>query len=71
MVVGFHFHQDVGQFVAEAVALFFACAWVEALNMGAFNHRGIVFVSHHRAFRRFLVGGAYHAKQSVGLLDAV
>ena len=63
VIVGFHFHDDVGVFFVKAVGLVFSGAGIKALDFCAFNHGRVVFISHHRALGVGFVGVAYHAEQ--------
>ena len=71
VVVGFHLHNDVGVFFAEAVALRGGRVRIEALDACAFDNRGVVFIRHHGAVRVCLVGVANHAEQRFGLWRAI
>ena len=71
MVVRFHFHDDMGVFLVETVALVFCRIWIETLDFRAFDHGRIVFIGNDCAFRMRVVRVAYHAEKGFRLFFAV
>ena len=71
VVVRFHFHDDVGVFLVETVALVFCRIRIETLDFRAFDHGRIVFISNDRAFGMRFVRVANHAKERFRLFFAV
>ena len=71
VVVRFHFHDDMGVFFVETVALVFRRIRIETLDFRAFNHGRIVFISNDRAFGVRVVRVAYHAEERFRLFFAV
>ena len=67
----FHFHDDMGVFFVETVALVFRRIWIEALDFRAFNHGRIVFIGNDRAFGMRIVRIANHAEKGFRLFFAV
>ena len=68
MVVGFHFHQDVGQFLTALIHLIFR---VEACNFRTFDDRGVIGISHDGALRVQLMRVFDHLEQGFILLFAI
>ncbi len=69
MVVGFHLHQGMDRFLDEAVLA--VVPGIEALHIRPFHYGGVVDVGDHRTAGIFLVCGADHAEQRLGLRLAV
>ncbi|KAE9502933.1 phosphoribosylformylglycinamidine synthase domain protein [Neisseria gonorrhoeae] len=65
----FHFHDDVGVFLVETVALVFRCIRIETLDFRAFDHGRIVFIGDDRTFGMRVVRVAYHAEQGFRLFS--
>ena len=71
VVVRFHFHDDMGIFFVETIALVFRRIRIETLDFCAFNHGRIVFIGDDRAFGMRVVCIANHAEKGFRLFFAV
>ena len=71
MVVRFHFHDDMGVFFVETVALVFRRIRIETLDFRAFDHGRVVFIGNDRAFGMRVVCIANHAEKGFRLFFAV
>ena len=71
MVVCFHFHDDMGVFFVETVALIFRRIRIETLDFCAFDYGRIVFIGNDCAFGMRVVRVANHAKERFRLFFAV
>ena len=71
MVVRFHFHDDMGVFFVETVALVFRRIRIETLDFRAFNHGRIVFIGNDCAFGMRIVRIANHAEEGFRLFFAI
>ena len=71
MVVRFHFHDDMGVFFVETVALVFRRIRIETLDFCAFDYGRIVFIGNDCAFGMCVVCIANHAEKGFRLFFAV
>ena len=71
VVVRFHFHDDMGIFFVETIALIFRRIRIETLDFCAFDHGRIVFIGNDCAFGMRVVRVANHAEKGFRLFFAV
>ena len=71
VVVRFHFHDDMGVFFVETVALVFRRIRIETLDFCTFDHGRIVFIGNDCAFWMRVVCVANHAEKGFRLFFAV
>ena len=71
MVVRFHFHDDMGIFFVETIALVFRRIRIETLDFRAFDYGRIVFIGNDCAFGMRVVRVANHAEERFRLFFAV
>ncbi len=70
VVMGFHFHQDMGRFLMEIVNAALRVG-IKATDLGAFHHRRVVFIGRQDIIRRLREGVFDHFEQGFRLSYAV
>ena len=71
VVMRFHFHDDMGVFFVETIALVFRRIRIETLDFRTFDYGRIVFIGNDCAFRMRVVRVANHAEKGFRLFFAV